>query len=215
MVLSDLSYSTSFQEFIVHHRWTRRAVALCSMTAGLLIASYPGENPEWSSWSAYLFNLSSYIFPPNVNVGRRYTALGADLVIWAIYISPGIRDFLSNRLFLWLGKQSFAVYLVHGTLLRTVLVWMLYGISGQPWEEVVNENGELVPVAWLPRRASWVFAISIPTWLVIVYICASLWTRYVDAFCARLTQSLEDLMCEESEKPQRTLPLISVPMPTE
>jgi hypothetical protein len=31
---------------------------------------------------------------------------------------------------------------VHGTLLRTVLCWMLYGITGQPWEgDIVDEKG--------------------------------------------------------------------------
>lgn len=83
-------------------------------------------------------------------MSRRYTALGADPLIWAIYISSRSESFLQKCLFLWLGKHAFFVYPVHGTLLRTALVWMLNDISGQPWEEVANKNGEAVPVAWFP-----------------------------------------------------------------
>lgn len=213
MLLSDLSYEMSFKELLEKYRWPRRFVALCLVSAGLFIASYPGEHPEWSTWSNYMYEMSQYIFPPEVNIGKRYTALGVDMIILAIYISPSTKEFLSNRLLLWLGKQSFAVYLVHGTLLRVVLVWMLYGISGQPWEETVDENGNVIPPAWLPLRPPWVVAISIPCWLVLVYICATLWTNYVDPFCARMTQKLENLMFEEDEKSPESIPMTARPMP--
>ncbi|KAL2782419.1 hypothetical protein BJX66DRAFT_331184 [Aspergillus keveii] len=43
-----------------------------------------------------------------------------------------VNGFLSNHPLRWLGAQSFAVYLAHGTLLPIFLCWMLYGITGQP-----------------------------------------------------------------------------------
>lgn len=214
MFLSDLSYEVSFKEFVNQHTLGRRVVSISLFVLGLLIAGYPGEHPEWATWSEYMHQFSQYIFPPGVNVGRRYSAIGVDMVIFAIYISPSAKEFLSSRMLLWLGKQSFAVYLVHGTLLRVVLVWMLYGITGKPWEETTDADGNIVPPPYLPLRPPWVVAISMPVWIVIVYICASLWTRYVDPFCARLTQKLENLMFEDSEKPQPPLPLTSIPMPT-
>ncbi|KAI9933297.1 hypothetical protein ASPWEDRAFT_114544 [Aspergillus wentii DTO 134E9] len=213
MFLSDLSFDFSFREFINYHSWGRKLVALFLAISGLFIASYPGEHPEWITWSDYMFHLAQYLFPPDVNLGKRYTALGVDLVILAIYISPSTKEFLSNRLLLWLGKQSFAVYLIHGTLLRTVLCWMLYGITGQPWEETKDADGNLVDPQWIPLRAPSIVAISIPTWIMIVYFCASLWTRYVDTFCAAVTQKLERLMFEEDEK-QPPLPLNTISMPT-
>ncbi|OJJ48491.1 hypothetical protein ASPZODRAFT_14626 [Penicilliopsis zonata CBS 506.65] len=214
MLLCDLSYNASFKEFVHNHTWGRRLISIPLAILGLLIASYPGEHPEWSEWSNEMWRRSSYLFPPNVNVGKRYTAIGIDMVICAIYLSPSAKDILSNRLFLWFGKQSFAVYLVHGTLLRTVLVWMLYGITGQPWEEVTDAEGTIVPPPYIPIRPAWVVFTCIPVWIVIVYICATLWTGYVDPFCASLTQKLENLVFEEDLKSQPPLPLVSVPMPT-
>lgn len=213
MFLSDLSYEVSFQEFIEKWKWPRRVVAFSLFAAGIFIAGYPGEHPEWADWSNVMFNISHYIFPPDVNVGKRYSAIGVDLVIFSIYISPSVKDFLSNRLLLWLGSQSFAVYLVHGTLLRTVLCWMLYGISGQPFDPEKKQEGSDEPV-WIPIRPPWVVAISIPLWIALVYFCATMWTKYVDPFCARLTQKMENQMFIQEEKPQQpeSLPLTSVPM---
>ncbi|KAJ5628509.1 hypothetical protein N7490_010737 [Penicillium lividum] len=223
MALADLSYEISFREFIEKHIWPRRILCTVLAISGLLICSYPGEHPEWATWSNYMFEAGHYIFPPDVNIGKRYSAIGVDLIIFAIYISPSTKDFLSNRLLLWLGKQSFAVYLVHGTLLRTVLCWMLYGITGQPWEgepvdgngqPLLDENGQPLHPHWIPIRPPWVVAISIPAWIVLVYFCATMWTSYVDPFCAKMTHKLEKIMFEQDEKSAETLPLTTMPMTT-
>lgn len=211
MFLSDLAYEPSFKEFIEKRTWTRKIIALPLFITGLLIASYPGENPEWAHWSNTLYKTAHYLFPPEVNIGKRYTALGIDLIIFAIYISPSTKSFLSNPLLLWLGKQSFAVYLVHGTLLRTVLCWMLYGITAQPWAPKFDEKGEFAEPPWIPIRGPWVVGIAIPVWIGIVYVCAAAWTKYVDSFCARVTQWLEGVMFMEDEKVEG-LPLGAMPM---
>ncbi|OQE19597.1 hypothetical protein PENSTE_c015G09293 [Penicillium steckii] len=212
MLLSDLSYTTTFKSWVESHPIGRKMISVPLTILGLFIASYPGEHPEWSSWSNAMFKLAEYIFPPEVNIGKRYTALAIDLIIFAIYISPSTKDFLSNRLLLWLGKQSFAVYLLHGTLLRVVLVWMLYGISGQPWEG--GEAGTDDERDWIPLRPPWVVGICIPIWIGIVYACAAAWTAYVDTFCASMTQKLERAVFEEDEKAPLPLPLVSMPMQT-
>lgn len=223
MFLSDLSYETAFKEFIDDHKWGRRIVSSTLCICGLLICSYPGAHPEWSTWSQAMKDAAQYIFPPEVNIGRRYSALGVDLIIFAIYISPTTKEFLSSSILLWLGKQSFAVYLVHGTLLRTVLCWMLYGITGQPWEgqptdgngnPILDEQGEPLHPQWIPLRPGWVVGISIPAWIVLVYLSASMWTRYVDPFCAKMAQKLEKMMFQEDEKSEAALPLNNMPMNT-
>ncbi|KAJ5381489.1 uncharacterized protein N7496_003917 [Penicillium cataractarum] len=212
VLLSDLSYNTTLKDWVEAHRYTRKLIIIPLALAGLLIASYPGEHPEWMPWSNFMFELSKYIFPPDVNVGKRYSALGVDLIILAIYLSPSTKEFLASRLLLWLGKQSFAVYLIHGTMLRVVLCWMLYGISGQPWEGGEAATDDLRD--WLPLRPPWVVAISIPVWIGLVYALATAWTAYVDPFCASMTEKLERTVFAEDEKASLPLPAVSVPMRT-
>ncbi|KAJ5573814.1 uncharacterized protein N7459_008241 [Penicillium hispanicum] len=210
MLLSDLSYHAAMKNWVEKHPYGRKMITIPLTVVGLFIASYPGEHPEWATWSHYMFDVAQYIFPPDVNIGKRYTAVGVDLIILAIYLSPSTKDFLSNRLLLWLGKQSFAVYLIHGTMLRVVLCWMLYGISGQPWEggEALTDDER----DWLPLRPPGVVAISIPIWIGLVYACAAAWTAYVDSFCASMTAKLERAVFVEDEKAALPLPAVSIPM---
>ncbi|KAJ5689332.1 hypothetical protein N7462_003724 [Penicillium macrosclerotiorum] len=212
MLLSDLSYSATLKNWVENHSYGRKMITIPLTIAGLFIASYPGEHPEWMPWSDWMFNLAQYIFPPDVNIGKRYTAIGVDMIILAIYLSPSTKDFLSNRLLLWFGKQSFAVYLIHGTMLRVILCWMLYGISGQPWEgsEASTDDDR----DWLPLRPPWVVAISIPVWIGLVYALAAAWTAYVDTFCASMTQKLERAVFKEDEQASLPLPAVSIPMQT-
>ena len=212
MLLSDLSHSMALKNWIKTHPYGRKMIIVPLAIIGLLVASYPGENPEWMGWSNSMFDLAQYIFPPETDIGKRYTALGIDLIILAIYLSPSAKEFLANSVLLWLGKQSFAVYLVHGTMLRVVLVWMLYGISGQPWEggEALTDDER----EWLPLRPPWVVAISIPVWIGLVYAVAAAWTAYVDPFCARMTQKLERAVFTEDDQADLPLLAVSVPMQT-
>lgn len=212
ILLSDLSYHKPLKEWTESHPRGRKMLTIPLTVFGLLIASYPGEHPEWAGWSNVMLQVGHVIFPPEVNIGKRYTALAIDLIILAIFFSPSTKDFLSNRILLWLGKQSFAVYLIHGTMLRVVLCWMLYGISGQPWEgpEAMTDDQR----EWLPLRPPWVVAISIPVWIGLVYLLAALWTTYVDSFCASLTQKLEKSIFVEDEKAPLPLPAVSIPMQT-
>jgi peptidoglycan/LPS O-acetylase OafA/YrhL len=213
MLLSDLSYHTPLKDWIETHPHCRKVLTIPLTTIALLIASYPGEHPEWAGWSNTMLKASHYIFPPDVNVGKRYTALAIDLIILAIFFSPSAKSILSSRLLLWLGKQSFAVYLIHGTMLRVVLCWMLYGISGQPWEgpEALTDDKR---DDWLPIRGPWIVAVSIPVWIGMVYLLAALWTAYVDKFCASMTQKLERAAFVEDEKTPLPLPAVSIPMQT-
>lgn len=201
MLLCDTADNTTVQSLISSHRWARRIFSILAASIGLFVASYPAHNPEWCTWSNFLLRLSHTLFPRDINLGKRYSALGVDLVILALYLSPTAKSILSNRFFLWLGRNSFAVYLTHGTLLRTVLVWMIYGVSAQPWEEWENEKGEREHSAWLHRGSMGKFVVSIPIWFMLVYTVAHYWTTYVDTFCARLTQKLENAVFEQSEKP--------------
>jgi len=203
MFLADMSNHPPIQSFFMTRRWIGHLLSPILIVIGLFIASYPADKAETVGWSAQLHKIHG-IFPPGSFLPKRYTALGVDTCIVAIFISPALRELLSTRVFLWLGKVSFAVYLTHGTLLRTVLTWMLYGTISTATEPPKNEKGEPI---WLQRRPWPVMAISIPVWLCLVYTIAYLWTVHVDGWCARLTAKLEQKVFEDTER-EKSAPLL-------
>jgi peptidoglycan/LPS O-acetylase OafA/YrhL len=139
-------------------------------------------------WSAYLDSLAPHIFPNDVHdFPRRFTAVGIDIAILGIFVSSAVRHVLEHRWLMWLGKHSFAVYLIHGTILRTIGIWIVYGISGEPWTRAEKDQEQV----WLHKRGTgWVW-VSMGVFVGLTYAGAWLWMRYVDEACARATQWIE------------------------
>ncbi|KAI9848908.1 MAG: hypothetical protein M1838_000349 [Thelocarpon superellum] len=193
MFMADLTQHAPVQRFIAQHRWMEMVLTPILMIGGLYLASFPAACAEWTPWSNRLLEIARWVFPNDADIPRFYSAIGLDLVIMGIHLSTTARDVLTHRLLLFLGRNSFAVYLIHGTLLRTVLIWMLYGISGQPWTaQVPHEgDGDPPPPTYLPMRGASVIAVAFPAWVLLVYTAAHLWTTHVDSACARLSQRLE------------------------
>lgn len=158
-------------------RWTSTVLGPLLILLGLCLASYPEGDPNLASWSRFQYKIGTYVFNENQDFPRFYTAFGAQSICFGIHFCPGLREVLSNRYFLWLGKLSFAVYLIHGTLLRTLLATMLWGIGSPP-------EGEHLHTSKL-RFCFWY-----PIWMAVLYICADSWVKHVDPFCGRLTQRL-------------------------
>jgi hypothetical protein len=193
--LSDLSQEPSHQAWLSARKWPGRTLSPVLIGIGLVLASYPEKNPQWMPWSASMEKVGHYIFPMEAEFPRYYSGLGLVFLTFGIHFSSSVKDFLSNKYLLWFGKNSFAVYLIHGTLLRTILVWMIFGVRLPA--DVRKEDGTMVPGPPLQQgnRAAWYF--WVPIWLVILYSCANFWTKHVDPFCARLTFTIEKYMFEE------------------
>lgn len=208
MLLCDFAQDPAAQALLSAHHCPRTIASAFLIFIGLLFASYPADHADWTGWSRAMDDLASYIFAADVSRPKRYTALGVECIAMGVQLSPTARTLLSSSSLLWLGKHSFAVYLLHGTLLKTLLVWMVWGPSGQPWVETRNDKGEVIPPAWLQCGGRLTLAIAIPIWVMIVYAAAYLWTTYVDSLCARITQRLEPIAFEEigKTKDQEILP---------
>jgi len=197
--LSDLSQHPPHLSWLAARKWPSRYLAPFLMMLGLYLASFPEGSPEQVSvmaWSCQLYTLSFWIFPEGNETPRFYSGIGLELISLGIHFSPTAKNLLSNKYFLWFGKNSFAVYLIHGTLLRSVLVWMMEGITIPP--EIQNEEGQMVPGRLsMPGRSRYYFMLGL--WFVMLYAVANAWTKYVDPFCARLTVGFERHVFEEQE----------------
>ena len=197
--LCDLSQSPSYTSWIAARKWPSRILSPILILIGLLFASYPEQNPEWMPWSNFMKSLAGYIFPPkHPNTARFYSGVGLTFMALGIHLSDLAKHILSQKYLLLAAKNSFAVYLLHGTLMRTVLTWMVFGLTHAP--DIVAADGSRVAGPHLALGSRARFWFWLPIWFVFQYWVAHLWTKYVDAWCATVTQKLEELVFEEQEE---------------
>ncbi|KAK8139022.1 hypothetical protein PG984_002402 [Apiospora sp. TS-2023a] len=192
--LCDIQNTPAASDFIANRTRLSGLIASVCLISGLYVASYPEGHPEWATWSRYMHNVLVAIVPEKADYPRYGSGIGLELITLGIHFSPFIKDVLSGKYLLWLGKQSFAVYLLHGPLLRWVLCWMVYGTRLPA--DVQNENGDWVP-GQLKFPGAHKLLIWLPLWVPLNYFVANLWTSYVDPWCARVTEQIISYVKED------------------
>ena len=194
VLLCAIGSEDSFQAFLTRHPRARRTTQALLIVAGLWAGSYPEYGAERSPWSQRLDALNPYLFPADSDNPKRWSSIAWHLISVGFWLSPTLKTVFSNNVFTWLGRNSFAVYLTHGTLLRVVLVKFVYGFRDVGFWVEHGEGGEEFS-HWIARSRSWVtWMVGVPVWFAVVYAVAHGWTTYVDGWCARTTKNLEELM---------------------
>ena len=150
--------------------------------------------------------LGHYMFPSGVEYARYYPGLGSNVLTLGVMFNDTAKKLLSQRLFLFLGKNSFPIYLLHAPLIRTVLTWVLFGFSKRP-DNGRDDKGHQM-WGWLPVASTWVILIAVPLFYVFLYRVANLWSNYVDPFCGKVTQWFEDLVFRDDAKAPSEKPLL-------
>ena len=211
-LLAELSLHRPTQDFLASRaRLFSYLVAPLILLTGLFLGGYPHEHEDWQPWSWWLHNTfvdpagdgsrGSLIVPLGTYPPRRFSSFMVQSCAVSIFLSPPFREALSHRLLLWLGRHSFAVYLVHGTILRTVGIWIVYGVTGEPWAPVTgqNEDGTDREQEWLHPLSAHRKPVAIVVFVALTYLAAWAWMKWVDAACARATQWLEDRVFDDED----------------
>lgn len=207
MLLAEISLDVELQATVANHNMIRTFASGSAIVLGLYFCSYPEEHPEWTRWSAGLTALGNHIFPHKVEFSRFYSALGVDILATGIMFNNTAKKLLSNPFFLFMGKLSFPIYLLHAPLIRTVLTYVLFGFSVRP-SGGKDDNGHDLPPGWLPLANRWVCVFAIPAFYVFLYRIASLWAAYVDPFCGRVTNWFEELVFRDDAKTVQEKPIL-------
>lgn len=186
------------------HRF--RCLPYILVIVGLFLCGYPDANASWAPWSAWLENIGYSVAAPGTEIWRLYPSLGAQLILVAIILSPTLQTLLAKPWLLWLGKISFPIYLIHGSLLRSVLVWMVYSFGTvNKFKEAAptkqDGDGHTVTVGmereWTQVAAPtsmWVYVFMVPIWCAAVLALADVWNQYVESWCVRATKRVEEIV---------------------
>lgn len=166
----------------------RTFVSLLCITVGLYIGSLPDAHFDWRPWSQNLRDNMAMVLPTDPDFPHFSSALGLDIIVVGLHLSPTARNILSNSFFRWLGRMSFAVYLLHNQILRSVLCWMVYGLSFPPeGQRLTFEN---------PGKMFFL----VPIYIGLVYTAAHFWTNYVNAWCIRVSERLVNYIKEDADE---------------
>lgn len=163
---------------------------------GLFLMSFPSQFQPWTYWSNFLLQACYKIAPDNIEVGRFWPTIGAQLLTLAIVLSPHLRRGLSHRWLLWLGKISFPLYLLHGSFMRSILAWMLF--YGQHLMIVEEDRVAVLryPLPGIPR-----FIIVMPIFLGIFFAATHFWAIKVEPWFAWMTEKAQKAMFTKEEWP--------------
>ena len=205
LALAELSLDSDVQSYISDRPIMVSLLSSTLIISGLYIVSYPEENPEWARWSMGLLNFGHYIFPQGSEYARFYPGLGSDLLTLGIAFNTTAKRVLSHSALCWLGKMSFAIYLLHAPLIRTLLTWMLFGISSQPLPPGKNLQGQDLPPEWIPIVSRWAVIIIVPLFYVMLYRIAQMWVLHVDPWCGRVTNWIEERIFREEARIEKSV----------
>lgn len=164
----------------------------------LVLMSYPNSSPSSAPWSAFMEEFGKTHFGAHA-LERMYGSIGGILLVACIIISPHARWALSQKPLKWLGKVSFAIYLLHGTFMRTVFAWFLFfGSEMQETQKQVGGDPGMPDVfeVVLKYPVPGFFRCFIATLALLASTLAAsqLWNMKVEPICAKLTTLAEKLV---------------------
>ncbi|PGH04129.1 hypothetical protein GX51_03636 [Blastomyces parvus] len=170
---------------------------------GLFVWSFPQTNPHWAYWSRTMRDALLLVIPEKTDISRYWVSIGTSILMVGIFFSRNAQRVLTNPIFNFLGRVSFPVYLLHNTLMRTLLVWMAYWRAAAT-TPMTDAQGNLIQ---LPKPGGMTFVFILPIFYAILYSVAYAWTIYVDPLCAKAVDRMKRLMFKEEEQPQTEKPV--------
>lgn len=184
---------------------TRIAPALC-LLLGLHLSGYPENSYEWASWSRQLAEIGLFVFPAGAEYWRFWSAIGAQLMTAAVLLCPSLQKILSHPALIWLGGLSFPLYLIHGPLMRSFLVWMVFGFQ-KPVTYCSKDSDDNTETSWVqvPFPENWVWYATIPVFFFVLLLTAHLWTLTVEPYCAWMTGRMEETVYGQPQPEERVL----------
>ncbi|KAK6530529.1 hypothetical protein TWF694_003871 [Orbilia ellipsospora] len=163
----------------------KTVIAIIIFAIGIFIGSYPEGHavPETVVGFNHLLKWTS----PHCDRNRYWMSIGSMMLVSSMMFLPTIKNILCTRILQYLGRISFALYLVHGVMNRTIGYMMVYwawtrnniGVPGVPYTQHL-EN----------LRVTIVLLVFVVHVLITICVADVLW-RAADLPSVRFTKWLE------------------------
>jgi peptidoglycan/LPS O-acetylase OafA/YrhL len=194
--LAELSMEPVVIKFSTSRSIVNQLLPYSIILLGWYFMSYPNHHPEWQPWSNTLWHLGLMIFPDGAEVYSVWNVVGVFLVTFGIILSSTLQRVLSHPHLLWLGAQSFPIYLIHGPLLRSFFNWLLYAFTTPIKYGDQDEAGNITRIfKRFPLPSPLKFFLLLPIFYAVLLLLAHVWTKKVESKCGAVTKWLEDTMC--------------------
>ncbi|KAJ2890054.1 hypothetical protein MKZ38_002532 [Zalerion maritima] len=152
-----------------------RVIPFLMIPLAMFFASYPQNASDWAPWSNWMRIVMESITHKESDVRRYWDSLGACTLFVAIFLSGPLRRLFTSKVFNFIGRVSFPVYLMHNTLIKTVLAWMVYFPSYL--NPKFNDQGEKLDLE-APGKIH--MTVAIVAFYYILYRLGYLWTCTID-----------------------------------
>ena len=195
VVLSEFSLTTLPSKIAPYSLFAGPPLAIL----GLVLMSFPSDGPDHAQWTAYLLAFAKATFPKQIDYGRFYGTLGGTVLMIGIIISPHLRALLSKPVITWLGKISFPIYLLHGTIMRSLFAWMLFFNATPVDVEMRGDDDTEYLITRYPLPGHLHIGISVMIFAVVLLGASHVWTAKVEPWFGWMTKKAEDLMKTPSE----------------
>ncbi|KAJ5681657.1 uncharacterized protein N7477_001597 [Penicillium maclennaniae] len=186
--------------------FTSRPTSTLMIIFGLLLASFPEDNPSWVPWSRALDTVGQLIVPNGGEVNRYIISLGTTFFVFGVFFSRDARRLLSSPFMNFFGRISFPIYLLHNTIIRTALSWVLYrqSIASKGFHPVDEEGN---PIHY-EAGGTFTFGVAVPLFYLLLIYVAHLWTVHVDPRCEKVVTwlSRKAFGDESDSEPTKQIP---------
>lgn len=191
--LDMIRQDTSSALLPISRRLSSRCTNKASSTAWLLLfflGTYLASVPVSGCDSTPGFvTLCSWVPSTVTDKGWFIRSIGAVSITWSAINSESLKSLFTNRFSLYLGQISFALYLVHGNVLKSLqyasMPW-IYSVTGIVDPDIASTHSMVA--AWL---------IGLLGILPVTFWLSDLFWRWVDMPCVRFVRWLEGKLSDE------------------
>lgn len=150
--------------------------------AGLYFGSCPNIGFKWTPFYMWLWDVTPWTYPEQ---HRFPQTIGAVLIVMGINRSPDVQKLFTTPLSQYLGKISFAFYIVHGPILHS----LGYSLMPNVWSVVGKETNFQYCLGFL---VGWMICLPLAIWM------GDIFWRAVDIPSVKFARWLEDKVITKS-----------------